>query len=160
MMIFLSTRKYITKLIGNTVKMHYIGLNYSGRWQTKSFAIITYDTVPGDCTHRVICQIGDRALFERLATPRPAPKVMLKSNWLTQQQQQLTLKEGVNSIAKEIATWKSKAGVRDETKNATEVDMAAGNSRRTVSKVPISVNKKSSEMHSRSTKRTLKKSNE
>ena len=54
-----------------------------------------------------------------------------------QQQQQLTLKEGVNSISKEIATWECKAGVRDETKNATEVEMALGNSRRTVSKVDV-----------------------
>ena len=37
------------------------------------------------------------------------------------QQQQLALKEGVNSIS-EIATWENRAGVRDETKNATEVE--------------------------------------
>ena len=74
-------------------------------------------------------QNGDQLLFERRATPRPAPKVTLKSNWLVQQQQQqeqLTLKEGVNSISNEVATWESRAGVRDETKNATEV--ATGNS--------------------------------
>ena len=59
--------------------------------------------------------------------------VSFKSNWLAQQHQQLTLREGVNSISKEIATCESKAGVRDETANATEVEMAAGNSRRTVS---------------------------
>ena len=38
-----------------------------------------------------------------------------------QQPQQPALKEGVNGISKEIATWESKAGVRDVTKNATEV---------------------------------------
>ena len=54
-----------------------------------------------------------------------------------QQQQQLTLKEGVNTISKKVATWESRAGVRDETKNAMEVEMAAGNSRRTVSKVDV-----------------------
>ena len=48
-------------------------------WQTKSFAIITYATVPGDCIDRVISQNGDRIIFERLATPRQAPKVTLKS---------------------------------------------------------------------------------
>ena len=90
-------------------------------WQTKSLAIITHTTVPGDCTYGVISQNGDRVPFERLATPRPAPKVTLKSSWHTQQQQP-TLKEGVNSISKEIETWESKAGVRDETKNATEVE--------------------------------------
>ena len=54
-----------------------------------------------------------------------------------QQQQQLTLKEGVNSISKAIATWKGKARVQDETKNATEVEIAAGKSLRTVSKVDV-----------------------
>ena len=55
-----------------------------------------------------------------------------------QQQQQLTLKEGANSISKEIATWESKAGVRDETKkNATEMEKTAGNSMRTVSKEEV-----------------------
>ena len=31
--------------------------------------------------YRVISHNGDRILFERLSTPRPAPKVTLKSNW-------------------------------------------------------------------------------
>ena len=85
-------------------------------WQTKSFAIITYATMPGDCIDPVISQNGDRVIFERLATPRPAPKVTLKSNWLTQQQQQQqsqqpTLKGGVNCSWKQHATGESKAGV-------------------------------------------------
>ena len=29
-------------------------------WQTKSFAIITHDIVPGDCIYEVISQNGDR----------------------------------------------------------------------------------------------------
>ena len=60
----------------------------------------------------------------------------LKSNWLVQQQQhqqQLALKEGVNSISKEIATWESRAGMRDETRDATEVELATGNSERSAS---------------------------
>ena len=97
--------------------------------------------MPGDRIDRVISQSGDRLIFERLATPRPAPKVTLEGNWLTQQQQQQpqqpTLKEGVNSILKEIATWESNAGVRDGWKNATEVDLAAGNSMRTDSKLDV-----------------------
>ena len=56
-------------------------------WHAKSFAIITNVTVPGNYTHRVISQNGDRVQFERLATPRQAPKNTLKSNWHTQQQQ-------------------------------------------------------------------------
>ena len=57
-------------------------------WQTKSFAVMTYFTIPGDCIDSVTVQDGDRVLFERLATPRPAPKVTLKRNWQSQQQQQ------------------------------------------------------------------------
>ena len=47
-------------------------------WQTKSFAIMTYTTIPGDCIDRVTAQNGERVLFEKLETPRPAPKVTLK----------------------------------------------------------------------------------
>ena len=87
-------------------------------WQTKSFAIITNTTVPGDCIDRVTSQNGDRVLFERLAKPRPALKVTLKSHWQTQQQQQqqpqqLILEDDVQSIWKERATWESRAGVRE-----------------------------------------------
>ena len=57
-------------------------------WRTKSFAIMTYFAIPGDCIDRVTAQDGERVLFERLATPRPARKVTLKRNWQGQQQQQ------------------------------------------------------------------------
>ena len=142
-MITLFLRKYITNILGNTMKMHFFWIKFSRAqdqgvqfWQTKSFAIITHDTAPGNCIYRVFSQNGDRVLFERLATPMPAPTVTLKSNWFVQQQQ-LTLKEGVNSISKEIATWESRAGMRDETKNAAQVEMATGNSERTASKADV-----------------------
>ena len=54
-------------------------------WQTKSFAIMTYATIPGDCIDRVTSQNGERVYFERLEAPRPAPKVTLKKNWHSQQ---------------------------------------------------------------------------
>ena len=79
--------------------------------------------MPGDCIDRMIFQNGDRVLFERLATPRPAPKVTLKSNWQTQQQQS-NLEDDVQSIWKQRATWESRPGVRDDTKHATEVERA------------------------------------
>ena len=50
------------------------------------------------------------------------------------QQQQPIRKEGVQSISTEVATWESRTGVRDETKNATEVEMATGSSERTASR--------------------------
>ena len=145
-----SVRKYTTKPRENTVKMQYIGSKFLERrikglqfWQTKSFAIITHAALPGDCIDRVISQNGDRVMLERLATPRPTPKGIVKSDCLAQQQhqqpQQLTLEEGVNSSWKQHATWESKVGVRDEPKNATEVDMASTKLVRTVSKVDVDV---------------------
>ena len=50
-------------------------------WQTKSHPVIVPSPVPADCIYRVTSQNGDRILFERLSTPRPAPKDILKSNW-------------------------------------------------------------------------------
>ena len=36
----------------------------------------------------MISENGEQTLFERLSTPRPAPKIVLKSAWQSQQQQQ------------------------------------------------------------------------
>ena len=47
----------------NLSKAQDLGLQF---WQTKSFAIITHNSVPGDCIFRVISEKGDRVLFERL----------------------------------------------------------------------------------------------
>ena len=58
-------------------------------WQTRSDAIVVYCSVPPECIHKVISRNGVRVLFERLATRRPPPKVVLKS-WQTQKQQQDT----------------------------------------------------------------------
>ena len=83
----------------------------------------------GDSIDRVISQNGDRVIFERLTTPRPAPKVTLKSDWLVEQQhqqpQQLTLKESVDNSWKEHATCEGEEGVRDGAGSATEVEIAA-----------------------------------
>ena len=83
----------------------------------------------GDSIDRVISQNGDRVIFERLTTPRPAPKVTLKNIWLVQQQhqqpQQLTLNESVDNSWKEHATWEGEEGVRDGAGSATEVEIAA-----------------------------------
>ena len=57
-------------------------------WQTRSHAVIVYNSVLADCIHKVICQKGEGTLFERFSTPRPAPKILLKSAWQSQQQQQ------------------------------------------------------------------------
>ena len=51
--------------------------------------------------------------------------------------QQLTLQEGVNSSWKQHATWECKAGVRDDTKNATAVEITSRRLVRAVSKVDV-----------------------
>ena len=103
-----------------------LGLRF---WQTQPFAIIIYTTVPGDGIDRVTSQSGDRLIFERLATPRLSPKVTLNSYWQIQQQhqqqpQQPTLEDDIPSIWKQRATWQSRAGKRDDTKHAMEVERA------------------------------------
>ena len=58
-------------------------------------------------------------MFERLSTPRPAPKVTLKKRWIVQQllQQQPICNEVVTSTSKVVAKWEeSQSGTRDGTK--------------------------------------------
>ena len=104
-LITLFLTRHIIKHIGNVIKMRFLfklsgaqdhGLRF---WQTKSFAIITYATVPVDCIDRVISQNGDRVMFERLATPRPAPKVTLESKW-----RDVTAKE--RDVVRRYNEWK------------------------------------------------------
>ena len=57
-------------------------------WQTRSQAEIVHNSVPTDCIDKVISQKGERTLFDRLSTPRPAPKIVIESAWQSQQQQQ------------------------------------------------------------------------
>ena len=56
-------------------------------WQTKSDAIIVHDPVPANCIYRVFFQNRGRILFERLSTPRPAPRVTLRGRCQSQQPQ-------------------------------------------------------------------------
>ena len=53
-------------------------------------------------SYRVICQNGDRTLFERLSTSRPAPKVKMKSNWHSQQQQSIC--DDVSTSTRKLVT--------------------------------------------------------
>ena len=50
-------------------------------WQSRSHAVIVYSSVPADCIYKVISEKGERIWFERLLTPRPAPKIVLKITW-------------------------------------------------------------------------------
>ena len=86
--------KYITKQMEtNQGAVHWINLARAQDkglqfWQTRSHAIIVCISVPADCIFKVITQKGEQTLFERLSTPRPAPKIVLKSHWQLQQLQQ------------------------------------------------------------------------
>ena len=56
--------------------------------QTKSNATIVFDPAPVDCIERITNVKRDRILFERILTPRPVPKITLKSCWQASQQPQ------------------------------------------------------------------------
>ena len=93
-------------------------------WQTKSFAIMTHATILGDCIDRVTSQDADRVIFERLETPRPAPKVTLKKNWQSQQQQHSTSDTDVRRFWKQGTKRDHQAGAQDVTNHSTEADLA------------------------------------
>ena len=106
-------------------------------WQTKSFAIMTHATIPGDCIDRVTSQNGERILFEKLETPILAPKVTLKRNWQSQRQQQPTSDTDVPSLWKQGTKREDEAGVQDVTKHSTEVDLANRQMRHTTSNMDV-----------------------
>ena len=90
-----SPKKLHMKPNGNATKMLCIGYDWKKR-RIKDRILANEIIRNHDLLHdtrrlhidRVTAQDGDRVLFERLATPRPAPKVTLKRNWQSQQQQQ------------------------------------------------------------------------
>ena len=60
--------------------------------------------VPADCIEKVVSQGGDKTLFQRPSTPRPAPKIVLKNVWKLrrqQQQQQDTLRSTGKPVAEQ-----------------------------------------------------------
>ena len=80
-------------------------------WQTESHAIIVHSPVPADWIYRLISHNGDRILFDRLSTPRPAPKVTLKSNCHSQQQQQ-SLCDDVSTSGRRLVR-EGQSGIKD-----------------------------------------------
>ena len=94
-------------------------------WQTKSFAIMTYAAIPGDCIDRVTSQNGERVDFERLDTPRPVPKVTWKKNWQSQQQHSSSCTD-VPSLVKTVVEKEHWAGAQDGSELSTEVRICSG----------------------------------
>ena len=97
-------------------------------WQTKSFAIMTYAAIPGECIGRVTSQNGERVDFERLETPRPVPKVTLKKNWQSQQQQQQHSSSctAVPRLVKTMVVKEHWTGAQDGSELSTEVRISSG----------------------------------
>ena len=123
---------YVTSWKRNQDAVHWVrlqrpqdqGLEF---WQTKSCAIMTYTTIPGVCIDRVTTQNGERVIFERLETPRLAPKVTLRKNWQNQQQQWPSSDTDVPSLWKQWLKREDQAGVQDVSNHSTDVDLASGN---------------------------------
>ena len=91
-------------------------------WQTNSFEIMRYATIPRDCIDRVTSQNGERVDFERLETPRPVPEAILKKNWHSQQQQQHSSScTVVPSLVKTVVVKEHWAGAQDGSEPSTEV---------------------------------------
>ena len=106
-------------------------------WQTKSFAIMTYPTTLGDCVDRVPSQNGERVNFERLESPRPAPKPTLKKNWYSQQQQHSTSGTDAASPWKGEAEREDRAGAQDVTDHSTGADLATKKVEQTACNVDV-----------------------
>ena len=85
-------------------------------WQTRSNAIVVYNSVLADCIYKVLSQKGKRVSFERLSTPRSAPTFVLKSSWQKQQQQQQQQDTSESASAR---SWKqsTRSSVKEELKD-------------------------------------------
>ena len=75
-----------------------------------------YSSVPADCIYKVISRNEKRTFFERLSTPRPAPKIVLKSAWQSQQQQQQYTSESAASSTRKLVR-KEEQGTPTENQN-------------------------------------------
>ena len=108
----------------------------------KSIAIMTFFTIPGDCIDRVTAQNGDRVLFERLATPRPAPKVSLSGIGKASSSRKSSscsspFHTDGPTFWKQRATWESKAEVQDDSKHIAEADQVPGSRKQSTSQTNV-----------------------
>ena len=52
-------------------------------YQTRSNAIILYDTLPAYCIPKVVVMESGEIIYEKVyASPRPPPKISFKDNWM------------------------------------------------------------------------------
>ena len=71
-------------------------------------------------------QNGERVDVERLETPRPIPKVTLKKNWQSQQQQHSSSCTDVSSRGQPMVVKEHWAGAQDSSELSTEVTTCLG----------------------------------
>ena len=83
-------------------------------------------------------QNGDQVNFERLETPRQAPKVTLKKNWQSQQQEQhSTSSTDAPSLWKQGTNRENQAGAQDVMDHSTEADVATRKLEHTTSNTDV-----------------------
>ena len=104
----------------------------TGSMFTTSSPIVVNDQVPADCIYRVISQNGEQILFETMSTPRPAPKVILRSRCRIEQEQY-----SVTAFSDAWKDWRGTQASEQEKEMKIEtsensVHRAAGNSMRTL----------------------------
>ena len=52
-------------------------------YQTRSNAIILYDTLPAYCISKVIVMKSEEIIYQKVyVSPRPPPKISFKDNWM------------------------------------------------------------------------------
>ena len=72
-------RNFKTRCIGLTSNL-LKGLKF---YQTRSNAIILYDTLPAYCIPKAIMMGPGEVIYEKVyASPRPPPKISFKDNWM------------------------------------------------------------------------------
>ena len=102
-------------------------------WQTRTNAVIVHNSLPADC--KVTSQQGERTFFERLSTPRPAPKIVLESALQSQQQQQQDTSESAASSRTRQLVWRVEREQRRDQGNSTN-DPQSSRSESAVEKEP------------------------
>ena len=64
-------------------------------WQTRSHAVILYDSVPTDCIEKVVSTKTGVILHQRIPTPRSLPKIVLTDSWQVQRDDQSQRHTGI-----------------------------------------------------------------
>ena len=91
-------------------------------WHTRPNAIVVYTVLCHQIASTKLFLKWERVLFERLSTPRRPPKVVLKSSWQTQQQQQQD-----TSICPQLETVWEESGEGRAKRRSKQPDRGFGN---------------------------------